>query len=93
METNTPNKIKKVLDALREGGDVHLRGIAKITGLPIGTVNWIVNSYLYPDFVDITPYSEFGFKAKVVRLKREATVDDVINLKMLRKRIRGKAIT
>jgi hypothetical protein len=70
------NKILKCLaEARAEGTEfLWLRSIARRTGINLGTVNWIVYRYLFPDFVEFPQTDELieqGLRIRPIRLLDE----------------------
>ena len=69
-------RILKCLAEARAEGTAFLwiRGIARKTGINLGTVNWILYRYLYPDYVEFPEADaliEQGLKIRPIRLKDE----------------------
>jgi hypothetical protein len=91
MEKATIRKISKVLNLIKENPGLHVRGIAKALNFKPGTIDWILNRYLYY-FVDISNINQFGFKVKLVTLKPDkanTTIEDVLRYMEVRNRIKG----
>jgi len=92
MHSKTLGKIEKVLNLLKSlDTEIHIRGISKVLDIHPTTVNRIIENYL-DFFVDIRLIDQYGFKAKLVRLKPDKTnitLADVLKYCRVKKRIKG----
>jgi len=69
LRAETIRKINQILALLKQAeGEIHLRGIAKTLNMYPQTVSRIIDNYL-SIFVDIRSIEEFGFRAKLIRIK------------------------
>jgi hypothetical protein len=91
MQQRTKVNILKIFDALRASGSMHIRGIARVTGMNPITVSTLVTRLEYFFIIDqreVVP----GFSTKIVSLKNpEVTVNDVERYLEVKKRIKGNA--
>jgi hypothetical protein len=93
IHKTTIKNINNILILLREVGQIHLRGISRDLKLNPFIVSNIIEKYL-DYFVEIRGIEEFGFKAKLVRLKpgmENTTVEDVLKYANLKKKIRSRS--
>jgi len=78
----------KIFEVLKQYGPMHIRGIAKVSGLHPITVSSLVNRLEYFFIVDkreVVP----GFGAKIVSLKNpEVTIKDVEKYLEIKKQIK-----
>ena len=85
------NKINvlKIFEALKNGTSLHIRGLARMTGIHPATVSSIVSRldhFFEIDKVEVVP----GFTAKIVKLKDPNTkIEDVERYIEVKKQIRG----
>ena len=80
IHKKTVKNIAKILDLLRENGELHIRGISKALGLNPFIVSNIINNHL-DFFVDSRIIDQFGIRLRLVSLKpgkEETTVEDVL---------------
>ena len=91
IHKKTISNISKILDLLRENGELHIRGISKALDLNPFTVSNIVNNHV--DFiVDSRSIVQFGIRLRLIGLKpgkEETTVEDVLRYVTVKSRIRG----
>ena len=100
MEKTTLKKVKRVLDFIKENPGVHVRGIAKSLNYRPGTIDWILNHYLFY-FIEVDSPLEkpelkgiadiFGLKIKTIKLKpgkENTTMEDVLRYVDVRKRMK-----
>lgn len=83
--------IAKILDLLKENGELHIRGISKALDLNPFIVSNIVNNYL-DFFVNSRSIDQFGIRLRLIGLKpgkENTTVEDVLKYIQVKKRIRG----
>jgi len=68
------NKILKCLAESRAEGTefLWLRSIARRTGVNLGTVNWIVYRYLYPDYIEFPHADELIEQGLKIRANQAA---------------------
>jgi hypothetical protein len=91
MHNTTIKNIDAILKLLKEVGEIHVRGISKALELNTFVVSNIIDRYL-TYFVEIRYIEQFGFKAKLIRLKpgmENTTLEDVIRYAKLKKKIRN----
>jgi DNA-binding Lrp family transcriptional regulator len=73
-------KLLKIINALKTNGPLHIRGLAKITGMHPATVSSIISRLGYffdTETLEVVP----GFKAKIIRLKNtDITIEDFVNI-------------
>jgi hypothetical protein len=79
----------KIFEALRSHGSLHIRGLARVTGIHSATVCGIINRFGYffeIENVEVVP----GFNAKIVRLKNpNVTIEDVKRYLEVKRQIRN----
>jgi len=89
MQKRAKINVLKIFNVLKEYGPMHIRGIAKVTGMHPITVSSLVNRLEYffiIDRRDVVP----GFSTKIVSLKNpNTTITDVENYLKLKKQIKG----
>lgn len=65
-----------LLNAKEQGVEfLWIRELSRRTGINLGTVNWILYRYLYPDYIDfpeVDALLEKGLKIRPVRIKESA---------------------
>lgn len=91
VHKKTLKHISDILDLLRVGGQMHLRGMAKALNLNPFLVSNIIDNYLEP-FIDIKTINEFGFKAKLISLKagkENTTLNEVLRYLKVKKQIKS----
>ena len=91
IHKTTIKNIAKILEVLRKHDTIHLRGICKVLDLNPFIVSNIIDKYL-DYFVDIRGIDQFGFRVKMISLKRDkldTTVEDVINYIEIKRKIRS----
>ena len=91
IHKTTRKNIANILNLLRQNDTMHIRGMSRALGLNPFVVSNIIDKYL-DYFVDIRDVNEFGFRVKLISLKRDktdATADDVLKYIEIRKRIRN----
>ena len=91
IHKKTIQNIRKILDLLRENGELHIRGISKALDLNPFIVTNIVDNHL-DFFVDSRTINQFGIRLRLISLKpgKEATtVDDVLKYVKVKNRIRN----
>ena len=91
IHRKTVVNIARILDLLRENGELHVRGISKALGLNPFIVSNIVNNHL-DFFVNSRSIDQFGIRLRLIGLKpgkENTTVDDVLKYIQVKKRIRG----
>ncbi len=82
--------IARIISMLREHGQMHIRGISRITGIHPMTVSRLIDGYLSP-FLEINEINEFGLKAKIVKLredKQNITLEDILKYINIKRRIK-----
>lgn len=91
MLRKTLGRIEKILNLLKSlGTEIHIRGISRALKIHPETVNRIIENYL-DFFVDIRIVDQFGFKAKLVKLKSDkldTNLTDVLRYYRVKKRIK-----
>jgi hypothetical protein len=91
IHKKTVKNISRILDLLKERGEMHIRGISKTLNLNPFTVSNIIDHYL-DFFVEIRNINQFGFRVKLIRLKagkEETQIEDVLKYIELKKKIKG----
>ncbi|MBN2203349.1 MAG: hypothetical protein JW700_04160 [Candidatus Aenigmarchaeota archaeon] len=91
IHRKTVLNIAKILDLLKENGELHIRGISKALDLNPFIVSNIVNNYL-DFFVNSRSIDQFGIRLRLIGLKpgkENTTVEDVLKYIQVKKRIRG----
>lgn len=91
LSERTKKDIVRIIDLLRNEGQMHIRGISRALEIHPMTVSRLIDSYLSP-FMEINEINEFGLKAKLVRLRedrKKITAEDVLKYVELRKKIRN----
>ncbi len=83
MRKRTVRNIARILAVLKET-PLHLRGISRVTGLNPFVVSHIIDRYLSP-FVEIKQVDEFGLKVKIISLKKDVSVSEVLRYARFRK--------
>ncbi|MFH0928934.1 MAG: hypothetical protein V1818_01095 [Candidatus Aenigmatarchaeota archaeon] len=92
IHKKTVVNITKILDLLRENGELHIRGISKALDLNPFIVSNIVNNHI-DFFVNSRAIDQFGIRLRLIGLKsgkEETTVEDVLKYIKVKQRIRGK---
>jgi hypothetical protein len=92
INSRTLQNIANILELLRTREQLHLRGISKALNINQGIVSRIVDNYL-DFFVDIRSIDQFGFRAKLIRLKegKEATtIEDILKYLKVKEQIKGQ---
>lgn len=92
VHKKTIKNISRILELLRENGELHIRGISKALNLNPFIVSNIINNHL-DFFVDSRTIDQFGIRLKLVSLKpgkEQTTVEDVLRYIKVKKRIKGK---
>jgi hypothetical protein len=91
MLRKTLGRIEKILNLLKSlDTEIHIRGISKILDMYPTTVNRIIENYL-DLFVNIRIVDQYGFKAKLVKLKSDklnTNLTDVLRYYRVKKRIK-----
>lgn len=93
IHRKTITNIAKILDLLKENGELHIRGISKALGLNPFIVSNIVNNHL-DFFVNSRAIDQFGIRLRLIGLKpgkEDTTVEDVLKYIKVKQRIRGTA--
>ena len=89
MQTRNKVNLLKIFEALKTGGSLHIRGLARVTNMHPATVSSIVSRlghFFDIENVEVVP----GFNAKIVRLKNpEVTIEDVERYLDVKKKIRN----
>lgn len=89
LQRRTEINILKIFEVLKKYGPMHIRGIAKVTGMHPITVSTLVSRLEYFFIVDkreVVP----GFSAKIVSLKDpQVTIKDVEKYLEIKKQIKG----
>ena len=91
IHKKTIRNIAKILDLLREGGPMHIRGISKALDLNPFIVSNIIDHYL-DFFIDVRNIDQFGFRVKLISLKpgkEETSLEDVLKYVKLKRKIKG----
>jgi len=92
IHKKTINNIARILDLLRESGELHIRGISNALNLNPFIVSNIINNHL-DFFVDARAIDQFGIRLKLVRLKpgkEGTTIEDVLKYIKVKRNIKGK---
>lgn len=85
----TLERVALLLQVLKEAGQIHVRGIARVLKVNPYTASKLVDNYLKP-FVDVTYLDQFGIKAKIIRLKpgrENLTMEEVLRYIRLKRQI------
>jgi len=89
LQERTKINLIKIIDALKTYGQLHIRGIHRVTGINPLTVSTLVQRYgrfFDIDVQEVVP----GFGTKFVRLKNPSiTIEDIERDIQLRKNIRN----
>lgn len=91
IHKKTVENIARILDLLRNSGELHIRGISKALGLNPFIVSNIINNHL-DFFVDSRTIDQFGIRLRLVGLKpgkEETDVEDVLKYIKVKRRIKG----
>ena len=91
IHKKTIKDISRILDLLKEVGELHIRGISKALGLNSFSVSNIIDNYL-DFFVNSRTIDQFGVRLRLVSLKpgkEQTTVEDVLKYIKVKKGIRG----
>lgn len=91
IHKTTIKNIANILNLLRQNDTIHIRGICRALDLNPFVVSNIIDKYL-DYFVDIRGVDQFGFRVKLISLKRDkkdTTVEDVVKYIEIKKRIRN----
>ena len=91
IHKKTKENITKILDLLREAGEIHIRGIYRALNINPFVVSHIINHYL-DFFVEIKNIDQFGFRAKFIRFKpgkENTTLNDVLKYAELKRKIKN----
>jgi hypothetical protein len=91
ISNKTKADIVKIINLLREHGQMHIRGISRITEIHPMSVSRLIDSYLSP-FLEISEIKEFGLKAKIVKLredKQNITLEDVLRYINIKRKIKN----
>lgn len=91
IHKKTITNITKILELLRENGEMHIRGISKALDLNPFIVTNIVNNHI-DFFVNSRTIDQFGIRLRLIGLKEgkeETTVEDVLRYVRVKSRIRG----
>jgi len=91
IHKKTIKNISRILDLLKERGEMHIRGISKALNLNPFTVSNIIDHYL-DFFVEVRSINQFGFRLKLIRLKpgkEETTIEDILKYMEIKKRIKN----
>lgn len=94
ITNNTKSQIARIIELLRNEGQMHIRGISRSLESHPMKISRIIDGYLSP-FLEITEINEFGLKAKLIKLKEDRyniTIEDILRYKEARRRIRSKTI-
>lgn len=92
LNEKTLRHIDDILDLLKTRGQIHLRGIARALNINQGLVSRIVERYL-DFFIEVNSIEQFGFRAKLIRLKEgkeNTTIIDVIRYLKVKEQIKGE---
>jgi hypothetical protein len=90
IHKTTIKNINDILNLLKEGGEIHVRGISKTLNLNPFVVSNIIDKYL-SYYLEIKNIDQYGFKIKLLRLKpgmENTSVEDVLKYVKLKKKIR-----
>ena len=93
IHAKTKMNIIKILNLLRENGEMHLRGISTVLEINSGTVFNIIETYLN-DFVEVRYFEYAGFRAKLIKLKEGkemTTLNGVLKHYRVRKVIKNRS--
>jgi hypothetical protein len=91
IHKKTVKNISRILDLLKERGEMHIRGISKALDLNPFIVSNIIDHYL-DFFIEIRNIDQFGFRIKLIRLKsgkEETNIEDVLKYVKLKRKIKG----
>jgi len=89
MRPETLKKIAAVYSVIKEAGEIHLRGIARALEMNPFTVEHIIKTYLSP-FLDVRRVEAFGIRIKIFKIRKEASLEEILKNYETRKRIREK---
>ncbi len=89
ISIKTQKEIAKIIDLLKNEGQMHVRGISRALGIHPMAASRIIDSYLAP-FLEINEINEFGLKAKIIKLridKENITLQDVLKYRQVKKEL------
>jgi len=91
IHKKTVKNISRILDLLKERGEMHIRGISKALNLNPFSVSNIVDHYL-DFFVDVRNIDQFGFRVKLIRLKSDkgkTKIEDILKYIEIKRKIKN----
>lgn len=95
ISNKTKANIAKIINLLREQGQMHIRGISRSLDIHPMSVSRLIDTYLSP-FLEINEINEFGLKAKIVKIregKESITIEDILKYLDIKKKIRNNKIS